>query len=349
MRQDWDKREKQLKKQQVLQTIENTDFLKAVTLLSTLSRWIQAKKAGISSEKYSAIGCKRQDVLRLSLAEYKNWADRVTEGFKAVARLLHTQKIFTVRDLPYRSQLIPLAAILTWLNSKAENDGVRTRLARWYWCGVFDELYGGSGEIYFATDLFQVLHWLLGNGSEPDTIINANFTSSRLFGLRNRNSAAYKGLCALLMRDGSLDFRTGEDIHDQMYFDEKIDMHHIFPKEWCKQEEINPKLYDSIINKTPLSAKTNRMIGKKSPSNYLEKIERMADISENRMNEILCSHLIDPDTLRADDFSAFFEARQKALLTRIEEAMGKPILHDAFQASEPEDTDPAEYEEETDF
>lgn len=344
LRQDWEKREKQLKKQSVLDSIENTDFLQAVTLLATLERRnqaIQAIKAGTPVTKLPVISCKRKDVLRLTLEEYKNWTERVTKGFEAVARLLHSQKIFTSRDLPYRSQLIPLAAILTWLGTNATNDGVRTKLARWYWCGVFGELYGISSETRFGTDLYEVLRWLINNDPEPYTITAANFVPSRLLSLRNRNSAAYKGLCALLMRDRCLDFRTGEAIDVQMYFDDKIDLHHIFPKEWCKQNGIEATYYDSIINKTPLSAKTNRMIGKKAPSDYLERIQKKAEISEERMDEILDSHLIYPDALRSDDFDTFFQFRQEALLSRIERAIGKPIAREEFEL--------AEYENETEL
>jgi hypothetical protein len=232
-----------------------------------------------------------------------------------------------------------LAAILTWLNSRARNDGVRTKLARWYWCGVFGELYGSSGETFFAKDFVGLLNWINGH-MEPDTIpaiVNANFAPSRLFNLRNRNSAAYKGLYALLMRDDCLDFRTGEAIDVQMYFDDKIDIHHIFPKEWCKQKKIDPKLYDSIINKTPLSAKTNRMIGSNAPSVYLARIQKNAGISESRMDEILRSHLIDPVALPVDDFDTFFHARKEALLDRIEKAMDKPIPRDVAELAEYED------------
>lgn len=52
----------------------------------------------------------------------------------------------------------------------------------------------------------------------------------RLDDLRTRNSAAYKGLYALLMRDGAEDFCTGGPAMDSAYFDENIDIHHIFPK-----------------------------------------------------------------------------------------------------------------------
>lgn len=29
-----------------------------------------------------------------------------------------------------------------------------------------------------------------------------------------------------------------------------LDIHHIFPQQWCKEKGIKPAVYDSIINKT---------------------------------------------------------------------------------------------------
>ena len=43
--------------------------------------------------------------------------------------------------------MIPLSAILTVLSSEEANTlGARQKLARWLWCGVFGELYGGTTE-----------------------------------------------------------------------------------------------------------------------------------------------------------------------------------------------------------
>ena len=52
--------------------------------------------------------------------------------------------------------------------------------------------------------------------------------------MRSRQSAAYKGLYALLMRDGAKDFRTGDTIQLATYFNDEVDIHHIFPQGWFK-------------------------------------------------------------------------------------------------------------------
>jgi hypothetical protein len=342
LREDWEKRQKTMRQKKVLGSIESSDFLQAVTLLATRARRLAEIAQGTPTGDAPGISCKRKDILKLTLADYQAWADAVTEGFERAAKLLFSQKLFSSRDLPYRTQLTPLAAILTILGDKAEHDGVRNRLARWYWCGVFGELYGGSIETRFAKDLPEVLAWLEG-GPEPATVVDANFAPGRLLTLRTRNSAAYKGLYAILMRDGGLDFRTGEPIDVQVYFDDKIDIHHIFPQDWCKSRGIDPRRADSIVNKTPLAARTNRMVSNNPPSLYLAHLQKHAGIEDARMDDILRSHVIEPAHLRADDFDAFFQARETALLKRIEGAMGKPIAREAL----PEPTEAvADYQDE---
>ncbi|HWJ40666.1 MAG TPA: hypothetical protein VNT29_06015, partial [Candidatus Limnocylindrales bacterium] len=84
----------------------------------------------------------------------------------------------------------------------------------------------------------------------------------------------------------------------------------------------------SIINKTPISYKANRMIGGKAPSQYLEQIRShpQVQIAPAEQDDILRSHLIDPALLRADDFEASFVARKQALLQLIADAMGKAAV-----------------------
>ena len=110
------------------------------------------------------------------------------------------------------------------------------------------------------------------------------------------------------MRDGALDFRSGDPIESQLYFDESVDIHHIFPKDWCIRQGIEVKHYDSIVNKTPLSAKTNRTVGNKAPSVYLALLQQQAGIGEQRMDEILESHNIYPLAARLDEFDEFSAA-----------------------------------------
>ena len=172
----------------------------------------------------------------------------------------------------------------------------------------------------------EVPAWLKG-GDEPSTVSETLFRADRLKTMRMRLSAAYKGVNALLMKEGAQDFRSGQKFDHTIFFGENVDIHHIFPQDWCKNHGIKPTVYDSIINKTPLSYRTNRIIGGVAPSEYLAKLERGNEttppIERARMDGYLASHLIDPALLRADSFEAFMVDRQKRLLSLIEQATRK--------------------------
>lgn len=138
---------------------------------------------------------------------------------------------------------------------------------------MFGELYGSAVESRFAKDILEVPAWL--DGGPPSTVSDGVLRADRLLTMRSRLSAAYKGLQALLLREGAIDFRSGQAFDQTVFFDEGVDIHHIFPKDWCEKQtpKILPAIYDSVINKTPLGYRTNRIIGGVAPSIYLGKLE----------------------------------------------------------------------------
>ena len=106
---------------------------------------------------------------------------------------------------------------------------------------------------------------------------------------------------------------------------ESIDIHHIFPVAWCSKANppVPPRLYNSIINKTPIDAATNRKISGNAPSVYLRRLKN--DISKEDLDGVLRSHWITPDLLAADRFTDCFVERGEAMLALIGRAMGKPV------------------------
>jgi len=149
------------------------------------------------------------------------------------------------------------------------------------------------------------------------------------------------------MHHGAEDFRTGQTFSQTLFFDENVDIHHIFPQDWCKSQGIPKQVYDSIINKTPLTARTNRIIGGVAPSEYLARIEREnPEAARDSLDLRLRSHLVDPELLRTDNFAGLFQKRQGELVTLIEQAIGKSVIVTELTESEPEiDEDPTEIDE----
>jgi len=289
--------------------------LTAITLLATYHRNLSGQ---------GAVSAKRRDILKLRLDEYRRFAVPIENGLVNAAKLLTRAKIYDTGSLPYQTQLIPLSAICAFLDSAFESDVVKKSLARWYWCGVFGELYGGANEARFANDIQEVLPWLNG-GPDPRTIKDSNFAPIRLLTLQSRLSAAYKGLAAQLMQAGSADFISGDAIELNTYYETAVDIHHIFPRAYCESIGLPRQKWNSVINKTPLSARTNRVLGGRQPSMYLSSIERNYGVPADRLDTILRTHLIDPASLRLESFDAFVVGRASYLLDPIEESTGKPI------------------------
>lgn len=241
LRKDWFARYAALSQQKVLRNVASTDFLQAIALLHT-----KALRAAAASEgrELPAISANRNALLRIPLSAYKTYAPLVEHGFLRAAKLLHTLGIYRSEDVPYQTQLTPLAAILAELPTPQwESAVVRTMLVQWFWNGVFGELYGSAVESRFAKDVVEVPLWLSG-GAVPTTVEQATVRADRLRSMRSRLSAAYKGVHALLMQAGARDFRSGQEFDHAVFFDESVDIHHVFPKAWCAGKGISPNIYD---------------------------------------------------------------------------------------------------------
>ena len=138
------------------------------------------------------------------------------------------------------------------------------------------EVYGSATDTLLARHVPELVRWIKDTGPPPDILADATFQQERLKSLRGRYSAAYKAIHVLLMgyELGCRDFITGKTTGVMTFFNDRIDVHHIFPRAWCRKNGIQESVFNSIVNKTPLSAATNRFIGGDAPSSYLKRIER---------------------------------------------------------------------------
>lgn len=340
---DWQRTLEQFADRPVLTQLENTDFLQAVTLLATRKRNLadaSAKPVGVSA--------KREDVLKLALDDYLEWVEPLREAFLWASDFLADRHIFESRFLPYPKQLVPLATIKVVMGSDADLLGPRERLVRWFWSGILGELYGGAIETRFVRDLEQVPAWAMdGEGAEvPRTVQDATFVESRLHSLRTRNAAAYKGIYSLLLANEARDWMEDKALDKVQYASLDTDIHHIFPRHWCNVNGVDDEHRESIVNKTAISARTNRAIGAAAPSRYLTAIEEKAQVPPEQLDGLLDSHLIPASALRADDFHGFFVARRERLCQLIERAMGKAVQRDVDEGHSTEGSNQFEPEAE---
>lgn len=326
LRKDWQECKKQIRgiddtlRTDLLDGIDETTFLTTVALYTS---YID-KQSG----KVGTVSCKKKDVLNLSYEAYVGNRNQVLTGYR-IARdfLLKYQYVFRQRDLPYTTQLIPLAAICAFLGkSKCDEANTISVLSKWYWCGILGEMYGGANETRYANDIEDVVDEVFGRPNPARTVNSAFFASTRLLTLQTRLSAAYKGIMALLYKEKCRDFMNDTTIEIVNSMLESPDTHHIFPEAYCVKQGIKRQRYNSIINKTPILPATNRSIGGNAPSEYTKAIlKKVSGLTETELKERIESHCIDYNALVRDDFDSYFVDRAKRLLGLIEKAMGKPV------------------------
>lgn len=325
LRKDWEDIWNILKKESVLKfkssqpAFTGVDFLTAITLLTNYLKCSNGERKSVS--------CKKRDVLSLELSDYQKNRQRMVEGIEESVKFLKEQRIFTSVDLPYTSQLIPLSVLFAINKNLWFDVNNKEKLSKWYWCGVFGELYGGANETRYVNDVVEMINWVKGSNELPDTIVRSNFQYTRLQRLYTRNSAAYKGVMALILKNGATDFISGGSMDFASYEDEAVDIHHIFPVNWCTKKENNipQELWNSVINKTPLYARSNRFIQGDAPSKYSERVIRKLNIDVDTYNGFVASHVIDIESFLHDDFETFYKRRSIALCDLIEQATGKKV------------------------
>jgi len=336
LRDDWfgsdirnvESRQSRIASHSLLKGTEATEILQAVTILHTFNLRNADMDAGKTGKQLRPVSAKRTDMLKLPLSSWQAYADKVEQGFKQAAQFLRKEYFYARSELPYSTQVVPLAAVMTKLGNRWLEPRIYEKLARWYWSGVLGELYGGAVETRIANDFEELLAWFDDDSKLPRTVSDAFFQPERLHSLRSRNSAAYKAINILILREGAKDWFWKATIQELDAEQElALDIHHIFPRKWCEDRGLDYKIYDSILNKTSISYKANRKIGGDAPSIYLPKIqnEKQVGLSDEQMDELLASHSISPTLLREDNFDGFIADRRNQLIALIAKAMGKEV------------------------
>lgn len=279
-------------------------------------------------------GALRKEILVKDVVEFASlWANAVGAVRRAIDLLRHPQEFGAISSayLPYVSILPVFAALGEEIRSMPPHQQLdaRRKLSHWYWASVFTNRYSGSVESTSARDFLDLRSWF-ADDDQPPALLREFAGRFRTLDLRRevkRGTSMYNGIFNLLVLRGARDWMTG---NVPQYGD--LDDHHIVPKDWGKDHGL-AGLVDSILNRTPLTADTNRhVIGNRLPNQYLP--ELIAENGEKSVRVILESHFISPaafdilvrDPFTPDDFEAFLMERQRTLTEGIESLLIKERL-----------------------
>lgn len=279
-------------------------------------------------------GTRRKETLVSGVDEFRKlWNQAVDALEQAIDLLRHPQEFGAIssKHLPYTSILPVFSALQA--DAKASPPELQLDAQRkirlWYWASVFTNRYAGAVASTSARDFNDVRDWIKDDAAEP-ALISAFKDRFRQMELRREvrgGTSVYNGIFNLLVLQGARDWSTG-NVPQQG----DLDDHHIVPGSWGARN-LEGNLVHTILNRTPLTADTNRkVIGDRLPNAYLpELIERNGG---KVVDGILESHFISPvardillrDPFTPDDFEEFISERQRTIQEAIETLLVKERL-----------------------
>jgi hypothetical protein len=260
------------------------------------------------------------------------WQSAVDALERAINLLKHPHEfgVTSSQYLPYVSILPAFSALQAYVSGvpAARRLEAQRKVRDWYWASVFTSRYSGSVESTSARDFLDVRRWIEDDAAEPALIdeFKHRFRNLELRKETRRGSSVYNGIFNLLVIQGARDWTSGT-----VPVAGDLDDHHIVPRAWARKNI--GAVADSILNRTPMTAATNRhMIGDRLPNAYLPDL--IANNGEHQVRDILATHFVSArafdillrDPFTSEDFEGFIAERQRTIQDAIETLLIKRRL-----------------------
>jgi len=261
------------------------------------------------------------------------WNMAVDALEKGISLLRHPQEFGAISSqyLPYVSIFPIFAALQASCSNLPPNRQLdaQRKIRHWYWASVFTNRYSGSVESTSARDFLDVKAWLADDTSRPALLqeFHERFRSIDFRRETKKGTSVYNGIFNLLILQGARDWATG---NIPQHGD--LDDHHIVPASRVANGLKGINVH-TILNRTPLTAETNRHVIKdRLPNEYLP--ELFKESSEQQVRLVLESHFISPaaleillrDPFGPENYEAFLAERQRTILAAIENLLIKERL-----------------------
>ena len=272
--------------------------------------------------KVRAPSIKRSAILDMDVDQARRGWGRAIHGLTDALTLLREDcGVLESSLLPYNTIIIPLAAALATQRDVQGADAgtIRIKILRWFWCSIFGQRYENAPNSQAEKDFAELQRWMKG-GESPESVSEFSFDIN-LRQVRPRQRAVYRGVMALVIQNGALDFHKRGRINSLLLADKKnpVDDHHIFPRAYLDRLGMSASLRDCILNRTFIDRITNRRLSKRAPSDYFAEIRaKHGDLESDRL---FASHVLplgSQSPLLNDDFDGFIAKREQALKQLIE-------------------------------
>ncbi len=273
----------------------------------------------------SANTIKRKDILDMEPdVVASNWDSATQAMADALSFLSRNTGVLSPKLLPYNTMLVPLAAVIASTTEiRGPKEAIKKeKLEQWFWASVFAQTYETGPTSRTVSDFKELVAWIRESGSEPYALLKLHFNAEMFFDISPKQRALYRGCLALLIANGALDFHKAEKIDPDYLEKNKVDDHHVFPQNYLRKKGETSRA-NCILNRTLIDKKTNIRISDKAPSEYTLEIQK--ETGQDKLRNILNSHCISLDVLKANNFDEFLSHRAHAFMTMLTDAMDREI------------------------
>jgi len=245
--------------------------------------------------------------------------DKVVKGTKELIVLLEEQRIYDYERLPTETVLAPIATLFSDIPDNPDQKGnARLLLKKYLWRSFFTERYDRSIPTRILQD-FRAIKKVIHEGADESDIPIFDEKQSPLpneelleeSGWPKKKDRLARSILLVSLRKRAKDFADSSEINRRNI--KLREYHHLYPDNFLKKKGF--KEYDSFkaLNCALITWKTNRVISDKEPLDYLLERANASSLGENEIKSRLTTHLVDYDTLIANDYEKFIEDRAKSV------------------------------------
>lgn len=237
------------------------------------------------------------------------------------------------RMFPNEALLVPLAVFFSRADERwrARQPGFQTVLDKWYFASCLQKGARQASNYRMTETTNELLRWRKDGVLPapqrvfltPDDIIRLRPTDSR-----------YRAVLAFLRWQMGTDLWSGTPLDPS-----DVEDHHLFPVAIAKRHGIDRVLLDSVSNRLLVSTATNRMLGDRSPQDYLVKLydEALKARVQQRVRALLAAACIVLPSAREEIVSAldvsnaaaFIRSRAEQIYLALERILEETLVRSA--------------------
>jgi hypothetical protein len=255
---------------------------------------------------------KTKDIIKLQPETVRNSIDKLKSSLEKTIDFLSTELNISSRDfLPHSHQIVPLAFFFSKVNTPDQEQS--KTLKQWFWKTSFSKRYSGSTDMKMNDDIVFFEKVVKGDYSDitkysysvdKSSLINQRFSISSPFARAFLLLVAQKKPLNLV-NGNKIDLGTALSKYNSKEF------HHIFPKTFLKNKEVETEKINSLCNFSFIPADSNKTISGKPPSDYIFNV-----IPSGAYSQILDSNLMPPrkEIYQKNQYDTFLQERATLIL-----------------------------------